>query len=184
MDCTSTLKTPTRLELPDDFLMVSRIICHCRGKKLFDPKARRHWQKLSTCLRDYLTSTDMIASSDEIDEASFMAAANICDENVSLAAGGTEKRYESHGVVDTANPPKQVIEEMLSAMAGTLTYSGGKFYVKAGAYSSPSDTLTEDDLRAGISIVANQVAGTTLTLLKVCSCRMKLATFSQQIMHQ
>ena len=139
---------------PNGIPNISAIV---EGKKLFDPRTSTtaYSKNSALVLRDYLTSTDygIGASSDEIDEASFIAAANICDENVSLAAGGTEKRYESHGVVDTANPPKQVIEEMLSAMAGTLTYSGGKFYVKAGAYSSPSDTLTEDDLRAGISIV-------------------------------
>jgi hypothetical protein len=130
------------------------------GKKIYDPRttSTAYSKNSALVLRDYLTNTEygIGASSDEIDDTSFNAAANVCDENVSLSSasgGGTEKRYESHGVVDTANAPKQVIEEMLSAMAGTLHYSGGKWYAKAGAYSSPSDTLTEDDLRAGISIV-------------------------------
>jgi len=129
------------------------------GKKLFDPRtsSTSYSKNSALVLRDYLTNDDygLGASSSEIDDASFIAAANVCDENVSLSAasgGGTEKRYESHGVVDTALPPKQIIEEMLSAMAGTLHYSGGKWYVKAGAYSSPSETLTEDDLRGAISI--------------------------------
>ena len=127
------------------------------GKKLFDPRtsATSYSKNSALVLRDYLTNDDygLGASSSEIDDTSFIAAANVCDENVSLAAGGTEKRYESHGVVDTALPPKQILEEMLSAMAGTLHYSGGKWYVKAGAYSSPSETLTEDDLRGAISII-------------------------------
>ena len=148
-----------RLEYnPDSFPNgIPNISAIVEGKKVYDPRttSTAYSKNSALILRDYLTNTEygVGASSDEIDDASFIAAANVCDENVSLSAGGTEKRYESHGVVDTANPPKQVIEEMLSAMAGTLTYSGGKFYVKAGAYSSPSDTLTEDDLRAGISIV-------------------------------
>ena len=139
---------------PNGIPNVSAVV---EGKKIYDPRttSTAYSKNSALVLRDYLTNTEygIGASSDEIDDASFIAAANVCDENVSLAAGGTEKRYESHGVVDTANPPKQVIEEMLSAMAGTLHYSGGKWYAKAGAYSSPSDTLTEDDLRAGISIV-------------------------------
>ncbi len=139
---------------PNGIPNVSAVV---EGKKVYDPRttSTAYSKNSALVLRDYLTNTEygIGASSDEIDDASFIAAANVCDENVSLAAGGTEKRYESHGVVDTANPPKQVIEEMLSAMAGTLHYSGGKWYAKAGAYSSPSDTLTEDDLRAGISIV-------------------------------
>jgi len=139
---------------PNGIPNVSAVV---EGKKIYDPRttSTAYSKNSALVLRDYLTNAEygIGASSDEIDDASFIAAANVSDENVTLAAGGTEKRYESHGVVDTANPPKQVIEEMLSAMAGTLAYSGGKFYVKAGAYSSPSDTLTEDDLRAGISIV-------------------------------
>ncbi len=130
------------------------------GKKLFDPRTSTtaYSKNSALVLRDYLTNDDygLGASSSEIDDASFIAAANVCDESVTLSAasgGGTEKRYESHGVVDTALPPKQILEEMLSAMAGTLHYSGGKWYVKAGAYSSPSQTLTEDDLRGSISIV-------------------------------
>ena len=148
-----------RLEYnPDSFPSgIPNISAIVEGKKIYDPRttSTAYSKNSALVLRDYLTNTEygVGATSDEIDDASFIAAANVCDENVSLAAGGTEKRYESHGVVDTANAPKQVIEEMLSAMAGTLTYSGGKFYVKAGAYSSPSDTLTEDDLRGGISIV-------------------------------
>jgi hypothetical protein len=139
---------------PNGIPNISAIV---EGKKVYDPRttSSAYSKNSALILRDYLTNTEygVGATSDEVDDASFIAAANVCDENVTLAAGGTEKRYESHGVVDTANAPKQVIEEMLSAMAGTLTYSGGKFYVKAGAYSSPSDTLTEDDLRSGISIV-------------------------------
>lgn len=139
---------------PNGIPNVSAVV---EGKKVYDPRttSTAYSKNSALVLRDYLTSTEygVGASSDEIDDASFIAAANVCDENVTLATGGTEKRYESHGVVDTGNPPKQVIEEMLSAMAGTLHYSGGKWYAKAGAYSSPSDTLTEDDLRAGISIV-------------------------------
>ena len=138
---------------PNGIPNISAIV---EGKKLFDPRdsTTSYSKNSALVLRDYLTNSDygVGASSDEIDDASFIAAANVCDENVSLAAGGTEKRYESHGVVDTKNQPKQIIEEMLSAMAGTLTYSGGKFYVKAGAYSAPSDTLTEDDLRGTITI--------------------------------
>ena len=117
-------------------------------------------------LRDYLTDTKygLGASADEIDTTSFNAAANVCDETVALAAGGTEKRYEAHGVIDTENQPKQIIEEILSSMAGSLYYSGGKWYLKAGAYTAPSDTLTEDDLAGAIQLIASPAAATTSTL--------------------
>jgi len=148
-----------RLEFDNDAYPngIPNISAVVEGKKLFDPRTSgtSYSKNPALVLRDYLTNTEygIGATSAEIDDTSFNTAANVCDENVTLAAGGTEKRYEAHGVIDTANQPKQIIEEILSSMAGSLYYSGGKWYVKAGAYSAPSDTLTEDDLRGAISIV-------------------------------
>ena len=138
---------------PNGIPNISAIV---QGKKVLD--TRTSSTAFSTnpalVLRDYLTDAKygLGASADEIDTTSFNAAANVCDETVALAAGGTEKRYEAHGVIDTENQPKQIIEEILSSMAGSLYYSGGKWYLKAGAYTAPSDTLTEDDLMGAITI--------------------------------
>lgn len=66
--------------------------------------------------------------------------------------GGTENRYELHGIVDTADKPNEILAQMLTSLAGRIVYSGGKFKILAGAYSSPSITLTNDDLRAPIQI--------------------------------
>ena len=87
--------------------------------------------------------TGLGASSSEINDTSFIAAANICDETVALAGGGTENRYTFDGVVDTANTPKSNLEQMLTSMAGTLYYSNGKWSIKAGAYVTPTVTLDE-----------------------------------------
>ena len=126
-----------------------------QGRKILDTRtsATAFSSNPAMILRDYLTDTKygLGSTADEIDTASFNAAANVCDETVALAAGGTEKRYEAHGVIDTENQPKQIIEEILSSMAGSLYYSGGKWYLKAGAYT-PSETLTEDDLIGAVQI--------------------------------
>lgn len=127
-----------------------------KGRKVYDPRTSTtvYSANPALCLRDYLTdqTLGLGASESEIDDASFIVAANICDENVALAAGGTEKRYECHGVVDTGAQPKVIINEILSSMGGTLVYTGGKYYLKAAAYVTPSGTLTEDDLRGAISM--------------------------------
>ena len=127
-----------------------------QGKKVLDTRtsATAFSSNPVLILRDYLTDTKygLGSAASEIDTTSFNAAANVCDEDVALAAGGTENRYEAHGVIDTENQPKQIIEEILSSMAGSLYYSGGKWYVKAGAYTAPSVTLTEDDLMGAITI--------------------------------
>jgi len=138
---------------PNGIPNISAIV---QGKKVLDTRtsATAFSSNPVLILRDYLTDTKygLGSAATEIDTTSFDAAANVCDEDVTLAAGGTENRYEAHGVIDTENQPKQIIEEILSSMAGSLYYSGGKWYVKAGAYSAPSVTLTEDDLMGAITI--------------------------------
>ena len=138
---------------PNGIPNISAIV---QGKKVLDTRtsATAFSSNPVLILRDYLTDTKygLGSAASEIDTTSFNAAANVCDEDVALAAGGTENRYEAHGVIDTENQPKQIIEEILSSMAGSLYYSGGKWYVKAGAYSAPSVTLTEDDLMGAITI--------------------------------
>jgi hypothetical protein len=138
---------------PNGIPNISAIV---QGKKILDTRtsATAFSSNPALILRDYLTDTKygLGASADEIDTTSFNAAANVCDEDVTLAAGGTENRYEAHGVIDTENQPKQIIEEILSSMAGSLYYSGGKWYAKAGAYTAPSETLTEDDLMGAITV--------------------------------
>ena len=138
---------------PNGIPNISAIV---QGRKILDTRtsATAFSSNPAMILRDYLTDTKygLGSAADEIDTTSFNAAANVCDETVALAAGGTEKRYEAHGVIDTENQPKQIIEEILSSMAGSLYYSGGKWYLKAGAYTAPSETLTEDDLMGSVQL--------------------------------
>ena len=126
-----------------------------KGKKLYNPNTQTTaWSANSALvLRDYLTSDYGInADADEIDDTALITAANICDENVTLAAGGTEKRYETNGAFTTGTAPNGILEEMVKAMAGSMWYAQGKFRCKAGAYTTPSFTFTEDDLRGNLQI--------------------------------
>lgn len=61
-----------------------------------------------------------------IDFESFIAAANICDESVALAAGGTQERYRSSGTGSDADDRLAVINTFLTAMNGTLRDTSGK----------------------------------------------------------
>lgn len=128
-----------------------------KGKKVYDPRTATtvYSNNSALCLADYLCDSRYGLGADyatEIDETALIAAANICDENVSLAAGGTEKRYTMNGSFDTSVSPETVINNMLSSMAGKLVYTNGKWKILAGAYSSPTLTFDEDDLRSGIKI--------------------------------
>lgn len=61
-----------------------------------------------------------------IDLESFITAANICDENVTLAIGGTQKRYRTSGTATDADDRMTVINTFLASMNGTLRDNGGK----------------------------------------------------------
>jgi transposase len=82
-------------------------------------------------------------------------AANICDERVSLAGGGTggsidtEPRYSCNGVVSLSETPKTIIEAMLTAMAGRCIWQAGTWRIMAGGYRIPSLTLGPDHIREG-----------------------------------
>lgn len=126
-----------------------------KGKKVYNPNtATTAWSaNAALCLRDYLTSGYGInAESDEVDDTSFITAMNVCDEDVTLAAGGTENRYEVNGSFTTGTQPDKVIESLTKSMAGSVWYAQGKFRVKAGAYITPVYTFDEDDLRGNLQI--------------------------------
>lgn len=109
------------------------------------------------------------AAPDEIpDDALLSAWTNICDEDVPLAAGGTEKRYTFDSRIETGAAPSQIRQTFVECIAGTFTYSEGKFLLRPGYWTPPSLTLQEEDLAGEIAVdaflegdeVANEVNGT------------------------
>ena len=127
-----------------------------QGKKVYDPRTTNtdYSTNPALCIRDYLTDSKygFGASSSEIDDTAFTTAANICDETVSLNAGGTETKYTLNGTFESNATPKQTLENLLTAMGGTVVYSNGKFKVKAAKYVSPTVTIGDDDIRGAIGL--------------------------------
>lgn len=125
-----------------------------RGKKLFDPRTSttvwsNNW---ALAIRDYLTSSyGLGCDSSEIDDATFIAAANISDELVSVAAGGSDARYTCDGMVSLGDRRIDIIEHLLSA-GGKMTYSQGQYKLYADAYRTPVATLTESDLAGNVKV--------------------------------
>ena len=83
-----------------------------------------------------------------IDLASFITAANICDEAITLAAGGTQPRYRTGGVASDSDQRMEIIQIFLSAMNGTLRDSGGKLAVVCmkNDLASPVLEFSDDDI--------------------------------------
>ncbi len=66
-----------------------------------------------------------------IDMASFITAANICDENITLSIGGTQKRYRASGTASDGDDRSDIINNLLISMNATLRDNGGKLTVTA-----------------------------------------------------
>ena len=139
---------------------IPNITVKVRGKKVYDPRTTTtaYSNNAALCIRDYLLDTTygLGATVDELDEQSFEDAADICDEDVNLAAGGTEKRYTINGAFSSAEKPKDVLNKMLTACGGKLSYAGGRWTLRVAAYRSPSLTLDEDDIIGAVRMQASQ----------------------------
>ena len=147
---------------------VPNITAILKGRKVYDPRESGHsatddttWtysDNPALCVRDYLVDTKYGLGEDHtlIDETALTAAANLCDESVSLNGGGTQTRYECHGVMNTDNQIKGNIEQILSAMGGRLTYSGGKYFIDAAGYVAPTFEFTEADCVSDIQTQTKQ----------------------------
>ena len=107
---------------------------------------------------NYLTNTSYGLAADydvEIDDADLTGAANVCDETVALAGSpsATEPRYEVNGAFLASAQPKEVLQRLLSAMAGYAISASSGWHIHAGAYESPTVTLNEGDLAGSPRVV-------------------------------
>lgn len=92
---------------------------------------------------------------DRIDEAFWVAAANLCDEVIDGAAAppsGDQTRYSCDLEVTTGETRRMILEHVLDTMAGTMTYVQGKWRLHAGAYETPTHALTDDDIFGDIEV--------------------------------
>ena len=135
---------------------IENVTAIVRGKKVYDPRTTTTYysNNAALCVADYLMDTryGFGIPLARIDSASLIAAANVCDESVTLNPSGTEPRYTINGSFDSSAPRGKTLQDMVNAMAGSVVWSGGKYYINAGAYTAPTITLTEDHLRGGLQI--------------------------------
>lgn len=144
-----------------------------RGRKVYDPRNGAHslsnpagwsWScNPALCEADYMRGVPMFDSSGSnivrpfglgledgrVINAQLTASANACDEDVALAAGGTENRYELHGSFFSDSDHASIIAGMESAMAGRTIFIAGEAYIRAGYWEAPDVDLTEAMLRRG-----------------------------------
>jgi hypothetical protein len=139
---------------------VPNITATIRGRQVYDPRTTTtYWsENPALILRDFLllpvAQGGVGTASGEIDEASFIAAANICDELLPLAGGGVERRYIAGGVIelDEGSTPQALVESLLTSCGGRLSFWGGKWRLTVAAWRSPTFTITDAILRGPIRV--------------------------------
>ncbi len=137
-----------------------------KGKNdIFDPRdsSTGYTANPALCIRDYLTNDYFGLGASEIDDASFITGANLADEDVNLDAGGTENRYECHGVLDTNIQHGAAIESLLTSMGARITFTGGKFRLVNPEYNAPTLTLDETHARGPIQVQTRRSRRDTFT---------------------
>lgn len=131
-----------------------------KGKKVYDPRTSTTvWSdNPALILNDYLLDTKygLGESSSNIDQTALIAAANVCDETITLLSG-TQKNYTCDGILDSGSTIKSNVENILSSMIGTIHYTNGKFYIMPFDDRTPeTDKITDDILVAPISITTKR----------------------------
>jgi len=95
-------------------------------------------ENAALCIADYLAHPVWGFGSPygtEIPLPQLIAAANICDEAVPLAEGGTESRYALNGQFNLEMKRGEVLQNMLTSCGGRLTYSSGQFVIWPAAWT-------------------------------------------------
>lgn len=150
--------TVLRLRFHEDiYTQIPRVTFTVRGQRVWDPRTDTvAWSdNPALCILDYLMSARYGCGvpAEEIDTASFEAAANYCDELVNTT-GYTGKRFTTNGSFSTAEEREAVLQKLLLSCRGELVYQGGSFRLvirqptTASAYA-----LTEDDIVGDIEFV-------------------------------
>ncbi|MFU9002766.1 phage tail tip protein [Proteus sp. TSJ240517] len=144
--------------------------CEIWGKELFDPRTgETQWSNNGALVildyyRDYLKVPDS-----DIDFESFKQSADLCDESVSDAENGSERRYTLNGAYDLNESPSSVLEAMHKCINAEPTFTAGKHGIQVGAYYGPAlKTITESQLidtvtctpETGLKDATNAVYGT------------------------
>ncbi len=133
---------------------IPRITANVRRKGVYDPrdgtsKITSNW---ALCLADYLQADYGLGDTGSVDDTALSVEANTCDEAITLAAGGTQKRYEMNGVFRADEQPGQILSRMMPSGAGNLFWGQGKWVIRAGDYAGSIASFTLDDFRSGIQV--------------------------------
>lgn len=141
---------------------VARVVA--RLSKVWDPRIGTQnpddaWSSPSTwawsqnpalCILDYLRHPDgRNKPRSRIDVSTFIDFANLCDEAVTLKAGGTEPRYRIGGTYSLTDEPSGVMQRLLATCDGEIyRTAAGLIGIRGGKWVEPTLTFGGDSILA------------------------------------
>lgn len=146
-----------RLEFDQDVfgsIGVPNISAVCRGAKVRDSRTgTTAWTQNSALITAWWLQQQELGlrqPAGSVLDAELSPEANICDENVTLdLVGNTQKRYTTNGTLSTDGALRDNLELLVAPMAGSATFTQGRWFIKAGAYEAPALVLDESDFAPG-----------------------------------
>ena len=113
-----------------------------RGKNdILDPRTgtRGYTHNWALHVADHIADPQYgINDAAAINQAQLIAAANVCDEQVALAAGSAESRYALHMHYDTGMAPGDVLQQMMPPAMGRISRIGGEWFIWPAYWQGPS----------------------------------------------
>lgn len=126
------------------------------NNQVWDPRTDTfvYTTNAALCQADYLSKDYGVGTTiGKVSEDQLIAAANISDEAVPLAGGGTEPRYTCNGVFYADQTPEEILGSLSSAMGvDAPIFIAGEWYIYPAAYISPTLDLNEDDARGPVRV--------------------------------
>jgi hypothetical protein len=132
-----------------------------KGKKCYDPRLDvtpgasptnpayiAYTSNPSLCWADYaMGDFGGAVPATNINWASVVAAANICDALVNIPGATTQKRYTFNGRIPLPIDPdwRENAKLFIDAMLGRMVYRDGKWFIYAGAFDAASYTINKND---------------------------------------
>lgn len=107
---------------------------------IYDPRTggTGYTTNSALCIADFMTNQKWgfkRSYGSTVPTGPLIAAANICDESVTLANGGTEPRYTCNGSFAVSAKRGEILQNMLTSCAGRITFQGGGHVINPGAYT-------------------------------------------------
>jgi len=119
---------------------------------ILDPRTglRGYSTNAALCINDFLMNQDygFRCAATEINQTALIGSANLCD--TMTVSGTIEPLYALNGVFNLSDTPGTILNNMLSACAGQISYNAGQFSIYAAAWRGPSVTLDQSNLLAPI----------------------------------